>query len=318
MASKLKSPLRYSDREARQFNSTLSSCNATGYNTTPPAPLALNGDPSERAPLDAYLGTPTPIGALHCDGEYKVFLNETYNSIAAKKNASAHWLRENHRDSRDVDLDEVLQVGITLCLPPGLCELYTMKEKETCEDIVSKAAPEPGLSKLKHLNPKLCDDPSLLNGSVICISPPAVPNRLAPRSKPKSGAGVVRHDEKTFTGCLEDWDKYWPGKPYQSCWSPLAPSSCSSERTVPPGWEGHTPVTPKSVDIEKFMRCTMTRKHPLTEGDCAPDASTSASPTSPATATTIATTPTAAATRQTGKSPRPYATAFSTVALADE
>ncbi|KAK4505309.1 hypothetical protein PRZ48_003272 [Zasmidium cellare] len=168
MDMKLKSPLRYSKDEAEKFNSSITSCSATGYTVTSPSPTTTNATHPDRSWIDAFLAAPTPKFNENCTRWRKVRPKDTYNSIAMMNGVSAFWLRANDYNV-DADFDEILPVGTSYCLPPGSCHVYKLRKHETCEDISRRAGHPINSTQLEKWNPKIsevCNDSARLNGAV--------------------------------------------------------------------------------------------------------------------------------------------------------
>lgn len=258
MRMKLQSPLQYPDDDISSFASLTSSCSATGYTVTAPPPsVTLNKTHPDRARHQSFLSAPTPTCVHGCRRHYRVGgiktrINETYNSVAADYNSSAFWLSANEHNP-NLGLKEIIPFATDLCLPSQLCQTYTVAEDETCDDIVSKVIPQINNTQLESWNPSIeevCGNPTRLAGSVICISSP--PER-------HSGLTKMTSTATTSSGCRDRWSSLWPGKPYNPCSCPFAPSSCYTQTTVFP-----------EIEYSAWVRCYAARKTPLTDAFCSP------------------------------------------------
>lgn len=158
----LSSPFGYSEEFASNFSSTTSSCGKTGYTFTTPTSYALN----------ATTPTPTPTGvptSPSCPDSYTVQAGDTCNSISLAHNVSTFaMLYWNGLNANCVDFPSA---GSSICLP-SQCAIYTIRENDTCVEIVKNNAPDISIRQLQSWNMNLntlCTNLDTMLGDQICI-----------------------------------------------------------------------------------------------------------------------------------------------------
>ncbi|BCS19574.1 LysM peptidoglycan-binding domain-containing protein [Aspergillus puulaauensis] len=158
----LNSPFGYTKKLAKGFSSLVSSCSATGYPVTSPTPIALNG-------TDAP--TPTPVSCSQ-SGKYTIKDSDDCKSISVAHNVSTWALL--HHNGLQAYCQNFPGKGTSLCLPKQ-CDIYTLKENDTCDGIVDSYPGDISVTQLRSWNPfinKMCGNLFQWTGYQICVSPP--------------------------------------------------------------------------------------------------------------------------------------------------
>lgn len=154
----LSSPFGFHEDFAQEFDSTTSSCGATNYAYTSPAPYALEASTTEPA---------RPPSTASCSNPYVVQSGDTCDSIATAQKVptnaviSAGGLGEGCKG---------LITGSSICLP-RTCSLYRVQFDDTCDTIIKA---NDGLSAVDLLawNPNinvLCRNIDGLAETLICV-----------------------------------------------------------------------------------------------------------------------------------------------------
>ncbi|KAJ5551530.1 hypothetical protein N7461_006228 [Penicillium sp. DV-2018c] len=156
----LNSPFGYSNRLAKKFSSLTSSCSETGYPYTSPTPIAINS-------TDA----PKPKS---CDDskKYTIKKGDDCKSISVAQNVSTWALL--HANQLQAYCQNFPEEGTEICLPKT-CDVYTLKENDTCEGIVEALSGRFTVTQLRSWNPninKICGNLFQWTGYQICVSPP--------------------------------------------------------------------------------------------------------------------------------------------------
>jgi len=131
LAVQLNNPLGYDEGMNENFNSLISSCNATGYSITSPTAYALNA--TATAPATTVSSTPTATPT--CVSTYEVQSGDDCNSVAKAVGISTYYLLQ----ANDLDLycqTFADQVNQTLCVP-SRCDTHTWQASDTCDSVVS-------------------------------------------------------------------------------------------------------------------------------------------------------------------------------------
>lgn len=155
----LNSPFGFHEEFAQEFDATTSSCGATEYHYTTPAPYALNASAKEPAAA--------PTGSPSCSSPYIVQASDTCDSIAIAQKVPTDAIIIAGGLSPDC---RGLRPGSSLCLPMA-CSLYRVQYDDTCDSILQA---NDGLSAVDLLawNPNigaLCGNIAHLVESLICV-----------------------------------------------------------------------------------------------------------------------------------------------------
>jgi hypothetical protein len=158
MEIQLNSPFGYDDEFAADFDSITSSCGASGYAFTSPAPYALNSTATT-------ISTPTTTPS--CSSPYLVQSGDTCDSIALAYNVSTFSIITAGSLSPDCGN---LQACSSLCLPSS-CNLYRVQYDDTCESILAANTNVTGTNLLSW-NPNinvLCTNIGYFVQTLICL-----------------------------------------------------------------------------------------------------------------------------------------------------
>lgn len=156
----------------------MSSCSATGYPVTSPTPIALNG-------TDAP--TPTPISCSQSE-KYTIKDGDDCQSISVAHNVST-WALLQHNDLQAY-CQNFPGKGTSLCLPKK-CNIYTLKQNDTCDGIVGSQPGDISVTQLRSWNPfinKMCGNLFQWTGYQICVR--FVPPSATPLNTLPNGSAV--------------------------------------------------------------------------------------------------------------------------------
>lgn len=156
--TQLNSPFGFHEDFAQEFASTTSSCGATDYPYTSPAPYAANTSATEPA---------SPTNTATCSNPYTVQSGDTCDSIALAMKVPTNAVISAGGLSAGCSN---LTPGASLCLPRA-CNLYRVQYDDTCNTILEA---NDGLSGIDLLgwNPNinaLCGNIDALAKTLICV-----------------------------------------------------------------------------------------------------------------------------------------------------
>ncbi|KAB8227370.1 uncharacterized protein BDW43DRAFT_247217 [Aspergillus alliaceus] len=166
LEAQLNHPLGYDEGLEKKFNSLTSSCSATGYSVTSPAPYALNATATATSVITTATSTPA------CEVSYEVGPSDNCNSVAKSLSVSTYsLLQANYLDLYCQTFATL--VGQSLCVPPK-CTTYTWQVSDTCDSVVGSLN-NVTLPQFLAWNPNfnsLCLNSPFFIGYEVCISPP--------------------------------------------------------------------------------------------------------------------------------------------------
>jgi LysM repeat protein len=157
----LSSPFGYNAKEAAQFASSTSACNASGYGLTSPTPYALKTTSTASVTSSTH-ATPT------CVSKYTLQPSDSCSSVSRANNVSTYSLLASN--GLRADCTNFPSANSTLCIPPK-CTTYTVKSYDTCRSILDQ---HHGISNAQFIswNPNinsLCGNLYLSVGKEICV-----------------------------------------------------------------------------------------------------------------------------------------------------
>ena len=127
LEAQLNHPLGYEGLQ-KKFNSLTSSCSATGYTVTSPAPYALNATAAAPSVIS------TSASQSGCDVSYEVRPADNCNSVAKSLSVSTYSLLQ----ANYIDLycqTFAAKVEQSLC-GPQKCTIYTWQASDICDSVV--------------------------------------------------------------------------------------------------------------------------------------------------------------------------------------
>ncbi|KAJ5109928.1 hypothetical protein N7532_002573 [Penicillium argentinense] len=157
-------PQGYDEGLAKSFSSMTSSCSATNYLITSPAPTTIS---------QSAKPTPSPSSTpKKCASTYTIKDRDDCHSISRSQSVSlANMLYLNNLEAGCTHFPEA---GTKLCMP-NKCQIYTVKEDDSCYGITEAYKNAFTMSQLVSWNVDInsgCDNLEMLVGHQICVSYP--------------------------------------------------------------------------------------------------------------------------------------------------
>lgn len=163
----LGSAMVYDDELASNFSSMTSSCQATGYAVTSPAPIYINATATATATTTA---SATPSNS--CASNYTVQAGDGCHSVRiAQKVSTSEMLYFSNLESGCTDFPTA---GTSLCMP-YTCDVYTVQQNDTCWDLAGASDGAFSIAQLVSWNIDIssgCENLELLVGNQICLTFP--------------------------------------------------------------------------------------------------------------------------------------------------
>lgn len=157
--TQLNSPFGYDVDFASRFQSQTSSCTASGYAFTSPAPYILTSSATTTS-----AAAPTPS----CQSPYTVKSLDSCNSVAQSNNVSTFSIINSNGLSPNCD---DLAIGMTFCLASP-CTLYNVQASDTCNSIIQALSNNVTATQFLAWNPNinsLCGNLWNLKYTFICV-----------------------------------------------------------------------------------------------------------------------------------------------------
>ncbi|GES60637.1 LysM-domain-containing protein [Aspergillus terreus] len=159
-------PLYYDDDLASSFTSLTSSCSATNYPVTSPTPVTVPRNTT------ATVTSTTASATKTCASTYTIKEGDDCHSISRSQNVSlANMLYLNNLEAGCTHFPGA---GTKLCMPHQ-CEIYTVKEDDSCYGITEAYNRTFTMSQLVSWNVDInrgCNNLEILVGHQICVSYP--------------------------------------------------------------------------------------------------------------------------------------------------